>query len=404
MNRREVLSRLSIGMSGMFLPWHGAQAGSANLLGYIRTNWSRDPYSFGSYSFVAKGAQQRDRLTLGAPIDNRVYFAGEAVHPNYNSTVHAAYESGITVAADVARETTGRIAIIGAGMSGLAAAHALATSQRSVTVFEARNRIGGRIWTDETLGLPLDLGASWIHGTKGNPLTALASRAQAHTVATDETYRIRGAGGRIIAEENAPAWLENVVSVQHNAGADLREINVDAYTSQREYGGDDVIFPEGYAGIFTALQGNYEVRQSEKVTAIDHSKNGISVVSNGVERQFDAVIVTVPLGVLKNNSIAFTPALPAAKQQAIARLGMGTLDKLYLLFDTPFWDENTTWIATPENGLPRGHFNQWLNLQQYVEQPIVMAFNGGPPAIALTKLSDEDIVAQALKALQSAYP
>ncbi len=61
-----------------------------------------------------------------------------------------------------------RIAIIGAGMSGLASAHKLSTNDREVTLFEARDRIGGRIWTDERLGIPLELGASWIHGINGN--------------------------------------------------------------------------------------------------------------------------------------------------------------------------------------------------------------------------------------------
>jgi monoamine oxidase len=82
MKRREVLSLLSAGTAGMFLPWHGAQAGGAKLRGYLRTNWSRDPYAFGSYSYVAKGAEQHDRSILAAPIANRVYFAGEAIPSN----------------------------------------------------------------------------------------------------------------------------------------------------------------------------------------------------------------------------------------------------------------------------------------------------------------------------------
>ena len=48
---------------------------------------------------------------------------------------------------------------------------------RQVTVIEARERIGGRTFTSHLWpDLPVDMGASWIHGTKGNPLTALARR------------------------------------------------------------------------------------------------------------------------------------------------------------------------------------------------------------------------------------
>ena len=54
--------------------------------------------------------------------------------------------------------------VIGAGMAGLAAARHLRSLGASVIVLEGRNRIGGRVWTDRTLGDPVDMGASWIHG------------------------------------------------------------------------------------------------------------------------------------------------------------------------------------------------------------------------------------------------
>ena len=119
---------------------------------------------------------------------------------------------------------------------------------------------------------------------------------------------------------------------------------------------------------------------------------------------FDAVIITLPLGVLKQNAVRFTPPLPEEKQNAIQRLGMGLLDKVYLQFSEVFWDENKTWIATPQNNLPRGQFNQWLNLAKYIDEPVIMAFNGGPPAHDLAKLPDEVIVMRALQTLNLAYP
>jgi len=77
------------------------------------------------------------------------------------------------------------IIIIGAGISGLAAARELQSNGFKVTVLEGRNRIGGRINTDRTLGLPVDLGASWIHGINNNPIGKLAQEFQVPILLTD---------------------------------------------------------------------------------------------------------------------------------------------------------------------------------------------------------------------------
>jgi phytoene dehydrogenase-like protein len=68
------------------------------------------------------------------------------------------------------------VIVIGAGIAGLAAARDLTIDGYDVLVLEARNRIGGRIWTSRDLGLPADLGASWIHGFEDNPISRLAKR------------------------------------------------------------------------------------------------------------------------------------------------------------------------------------------------------------------------------------
>ena len=81
----------------------------------------------------------------------------------------------------------GRVAIVGAGIAGLAAARVLRDmGLRDVVVLEARDRIGGRIWTTRIgNGVPVDLGASWVHGVEGNPITRIAAENGIGLSATD---------------------------------------------------------------------------------------------------------------------------------------------------------------------------------------------------------------------------
>jgi monoamine oxidase len=405
MDRRHAMAAMGAGLAAAMLPVAASAAGPHQPTGYLRTNWGRDPFSLGSYSYTARGMRADDREVLEAPIGGTVFFAGEAVYPYYNSTVHAALESGWRTAEMVARSGAQRVGIIGAGASGLAAAQALTARGRQVTVFEARDRIGGRIRTDTLSGRRVDLGASWIHGTRGNPLSALADDLGLARVATGETQIIRGRGGRIIAPDDAPAWHDIVTLADHAFGAAASDVDLAHYDALDDHDGPEVIFAQGYDGILAGLGGAYDLRLSMPVLGVEHGGSGVTLrLQADAAAVFDAVIVTVPLGVLKAGALPFDPVLSPDKRDAIARIGMGTLDKLYLAFADPFWDAPPVWISTIETGLPEGQFVQWMNLQAVLGVPIVMAFNAADAARALADLSDDAVVARGVQALNSAYP
>ncbi|HHW87448.1 MAG TPA: FAD-dependent oxidoreductase, partial [Chloroflexi bacterium] len=65
------------------------------------TRWLSDPLARGAYSSLAVGATPDDRAALAAPVDGRLYFAGEATHRDYPSTVHGAYLSGLEAASAI---------------------------------------------------------------------------------------------------------------------------------------------------------------------------------------------------------------------------------------------------------------------------------------------------------------
>ena len=93
-------------------------------------------------------------------------------------------------------------------MSGLAAARRLADGGMDVTVLEARDRIGGRTWTDTSLGMPIDLGGAWIHGTENNPLVELADQVGARRVETDFDKPVLFRDGSEVSSDDVQADLE----------------------------------------------------------------------------------------------------------------------------------------------------------------------------------------------------
>ena len=384
--------------------WAKAAPNAAGLKGYIRTNWSEDPFSFGSYSYVAKGTGRSVYRELARPVGGRIFFAGEATHQEYNSTVHAAYETGLSTAEEVLKTGASDIAVIGAGISGLAAAKVLADAGKSVTVFEARDRIGGRVWTNHDLGASLDLGASWIHGVKGNPLTKIADNLKLERLPTSDSSVVRGQNGRKMGFFSTPSALLEEIEIQTAFGAHEDVLDPSVLGKGDGYRGHDVIFKDGYSAIFAGLKGGYGLELNRTLTRAQYSGDQVQLsFVEGEVHACDAVVITVPLGVLKRDAIAFNPPLPEATRDAIERIGMGVLDKLYLRFEEAFWDDKS-WILTLRDDLPLGQFTQWMNLEKYLGEPILCAFNGGAAALSLADKSDEQVLETALETLRAAYP
>jgi monoamine oxidase len=332
-----------------------------------------------------------------------------------------------------------RIAVIGAGIAGLGAAVALRAAGMEVVVLEARGRIGGRIhtsllWPD----MPMDLGASWIHGTQGNPLVALARQAGAMTVNTsfesmllhiDPALMTQGAGDRGTewAEtlfERAMAWAENRdqdVSLQTALDAvapptsldPVRRAQLDFHVNtiyEQEYsgrsqqlsaqwmeegesfGGDDALFPGGYSQIVNHLGNGLDIRLNHSVETVTTGPTGVRLgLADGTTLDAEHVLVTVPLGVLKAGSIAFDPPLSAPKQRAILRLGMGLLNKHCLRFDRIFWPREFDWHQYLS--ARKGEWAEWVGLAKLQDTPALMVFSAAEHAEQVEQLADQDIVA-----------
>jgi monoamine oxidase len=115
----------------------------------------------------------------------------------------------------------------------------------------------------------------------------------------------------------------------------------------------------------------------------------------------EKAIITLPLGVLKQGSIRFDPPLPADKQAAINKIGMGLLNKVYLRFPEVFWDEESDWIS--HVSLAKGEWAEFLNIYKYTGRPILVAFNAGRFGRTTESWSDETIVTAVTEVLRTLY-
>ena len=122
----------------------------------------------------------------------------------------------------------------------------------------------------------------------------------------------------------------------------------------------------------------------------------------------DAVVVTLPLGVLKAGVVRFNPPLPPRKQSAIDRLGFGALNKVLLLFPHAFWEDlegrRDFWGVCAPTSRRRGEGFQFWNLQRCTGQPMLLVLHAGRAACrdgAPTR--DEDAVEATLEYLRGIF-
>lgn len=346
----------------------------------------------------------------------------------------------------LAKQKKAKIIVIGAGMAGLAAARQLQAQGFAVTVLEGRNRLGGRIFTNRSLGIPIDLGASWIHGINNNPITKLAKDWQIKLLRTDYyNLQLFDLMGKMISDqefEQAYSRYETIIkkakSYSENLDRDISLatalqkvlnqtqlspqqkilmswlINTEIVTEQAEdpanlsvwefdedesFPGDDYLFPGGYDQIIQKLAQGIEIKLNHVVQEISYNNQGVTVITNQGNFTSNATIVTLPLGVLKAGKVKFNPVLPEPKLKAINRLNMAVLNKVILQFPHVFWDNDYEAFGylTQSNQ----DFQYFMNWHKYQKKfPMLMAFVGGNFARSLESLSDEQIVAKAMNVLR----
>lgn len=355
-----------------------------------------------------------------------------------------------------------RVLVIGAGMAGLVAARLLHDSGFPTTVLEARERLGGRLWTDFSMGGPIDLGGSWIHGADHNPLTDWCKTLGIQLAITSDEERywvedgvaqernavwrrawrgrlvgnlalsaaafyqrtVRRFGGKVqlsLADAITPVlasrWLPeldrrvltSIVSTSEGVqGAPAEFIDIEDWFPGEAHG-VNALPVGGYKQLIDDAADGLDIRLNQAVGCVAYNDGGVTVITQRDTYQADLALVSVPLGILQQGKLRFDPPLPAKKQAAIERIGyggQGVLGKIVMRFPHRFWPADKQWlISLPPSPSQRGVFTSWVSLEEMVGAPVLLAFTNGHAATRFDRqASDEEVCAAALGVLERMFP
>jgi monoamine oxidase len=299
------------------------------------------------------------------------------------------------------------VAIVGAGAAGIAAARRLAASRLSSMVIEATARAGGRAWTCDVAGLPLDLGCGWLHSADRNPWTRIAEAAgftvdrrapawgkQYHDLGFSRAKQAAARRARAVwadrlatappASDRAADALEpdgewnaylqamsgfiSGAGLEHVSAADYR-----AYDTAST--GCNWRAPAGYGRVITAsLPRHVDLRLSTPVNSIELTRQGVELATPVAGIRARAAILTVSTAVLAQGVIKLPPDLNAWPQAA-ARLPLGRNEKLFLeiVGENPFVPE-TRVIGDPRDRRTGAYYIRPFGW------PVIECFMGGDSA------------------------
>jgi len=341
--------------------------------------------------------------------------------------------------------------VIGAGFSGLQAATEIKNKGKTVVVLEAKNYVGGRVKTIQVGGATVDSGAMWLDGkSKENPVKKLADLSPASSLIQYEDWTLPYSTAPCTCYDNVTgqafplsefqgyqndfinqlSTIRSDLSKQGNPDASMDQgsdrfitknsltgknarraefaikINLcDSYYSgpsqitglnefweDYEFSGGSYMFPNGFSQLVNKLATPLDIRTSTVVTSVTYTSTSVSVkTSTGATYTAKKVIVSVPLGVLKANTIEFSPPLPSAKVQAINRLGMGTLEKVIITFNTRPWPStsngNIIYVSNLNNT-----FGSVFDISSVTGKNTVVAWHGGYESTETLKKTDAQIV------------
>ncbi|KHD89119.1 MAG: hypothetical protein OM95_04635 [Bdellovibrio sp. ArHS] len=340
------------------------------------------------------------------------------------------------------------VIIVGAGAAGLTCARQLLRAGKKVCLVEARERVGGRIYSQPHHIEPIELGAEFLHGTPQLLLQLIEEQNGTFVTAPEEHLFLQGRSliplknfekefakiskrlnrnpktDRSVADflktlKDTPTEYRQsfVAYVEGFQGADLELIGEKSLAlaeSQDEgtIGEDGAFRPlQRYAGFFENMLGPHlhKILHLQHVAKrIEWSKQGVvvSTISKGRRKiafHGKHVVLTVPLAVLQNNQptsrIEFVPPLVEVGN-TLNGLHMGHVQRIVFEFKDRFWETLSQGPVVFMRAGPEYYFPTWWT-KKPIHNTILVAWQGGPKAWEMATWSEKDRVHQALTTLSA---
>ena len=343
---------------------------------------------------------------------------------------------------DPVDEPIDRVIVIGAGISGLTAARLLKEHGVETIVLEARDRIGGRLWTHDLDGATVDLGGAWIHGDKKNPVAEAATAANldyvshpygikhiydtidgviseerfqdasrtAHRFEWSVAWRQWASAEGTSLNDALTDWIEKKsfddsearlvrslieTTIELDYGSPIDNTTLHWLGHEKSHKGGDHLIEGGYKKLIDHLAEGLDIRLADPVTTIAYDEEGVAVTTqSGVTHTASHVIVTVSQGVLNAGHIGFDPPLPRWKTNAIEKLDMASLEKVILTFNEMFWTEFEGDAAVYLDRENPGRFPVFIDMTKTAGKPTLACLYGGRFSRAAVETMTEDEIRQ----------
>jgi monoamine oxidase len=341
------------------------------------------------------------------------------------------------------------VIVVGAGVAGLRAAELLrATAGLDVVVLEARDRVGGRVHTVAPWGAPLDLGAAWLRDLGYDPI---ASRLRAWGVDVrpgDRSLRLvsdvgeeastgrvrawrrdvralidrargesdpradRSVGEAIAREisrrgdprERRGLWWALASELEHAYGASADELSLARFDDGTPPPSDEASVAGGMRSFTDRLARSApRVLRETVVRRVHREPRRVQLETTRGPWEARAVVITVPHAVLAEGAIAFDPALPDGKREALARVKTGAIAKVFLKFTAPWWESHEQRIERLSTDDGTGRWIELVDVQRYTQAPVLLAIEAGRRARESEATDDRAATHDVLRALRESF-